>query len=344
MRYWKGLFHFCVKCAEMTDTRVNDSEKIILKHILGGIVMKNRFFGEMLVQNGSAVNAGSFAGTPMSEQEEMANLTDALYNGDSLFIDEHGIISLNDDVSGEENGTVISSGTFAGERLTEAEEFRSLADALYNQSQGDPSGIVIDHEGIIHLEDDLSGVENGQAISGGIFAAGIPTNPDQWYNKNPRLFRAEVAAMHKAFPKAAFGFYQETGNMFWTVSQKISQTGFTKEWTFILRYDKDHPHNHTYGGSIKVFPIKPSIDDMKEMLREFGRPGIPHLLSHETLGTYLCTRRTEDVEAGTTTVSSAAQVAGWAADWAIHFEIGLRDKNVWNKWCDDEHFRHYMIP
>lgn len=33
-----------------------------------------------------------------------------------------------------------------------------------------------------------------------------PDNPDQWYNKNPRLFQAEVVNMRRHYPGACLGF------------------------------------------------------------------------------------------------------------------------------------------
>ena len=105
----------------------------------------------------------------------------------------------------------------------------------------------------------------------------------------------------------------------------------------------DHPHNPTFGGSIKVVPIRPNEDDLKKIAEKHDRPGVPHLLHSSSLGTYLCTRRTEDVKDGVSQANTAVSAAAWAADWALHFEIGIRDKKIWNKWCDDEHFRRLKI-
>ena len=237
------------------------------------------------------------------------------------------------------NGNFLISGVFAGEPLTQAEELAQIADALYN---GDT--MTVDADGVVHLDGGTNTVSNGTTVSDGTFAAvAIPSNPDQWYNKNPRLFRTEVAAMRQRHPNASFNFFKETGNMYWTIELKITQSGLSKPWKFILVYDKNHPHNNNFGGSIKVLPIKPNKEDLKLLAKNNGRPGVPHLLHDDSLGTYLCTRRTEDVEDGVRTATTAVQVSAWAADWAIHFEVGMKDKRVWNKWCDDQHFRSLMI-
>ena len=296
--------------------------------------------GTSTSENGARISDGSFAGTPMSETEEMNNLADALYNGDTMVVDEYGVVHLDDGTSTSENGARISDGSFAGEPLTENQEIELLADAVFDEDE-----LSVDGEGIVHLDDGTNTSDNGPRISEGSFAAAaMPGDPTQWYNKNDhRLFRTEVAAMKKMFPKAGFGFMKSTGNMYWVIDMKISQTGFSNTWRFMLVYDKDHPHNHTYGGSIKVFPIKPNANELRQIATRNGRPGVPHLLKDDNLGTYLCTRRTEDVEDGTHAANSAVSVAAWAADWALHFEIGMRSKKVWNKWCDDKHFRNLML-
>lgn len=293
---------------------------------------------ECFVTNGNMVSEGTFAGVPLSEADEMNDLADALYNGDTMVVDSNGVVHLEGGENGVTNGTTVSDGTFAGVPLSEADEMNDLADALYN---GDT--MVVDSNGVVHLEGGENGVTNGTTVSDGTFATSLPSNPDQWYNKNPMLFRTEVATMRQRYPKAGFNFFKQTGNMYWTIEMKISQTGFSSPWKFVLVYDKNHPHNRGYGGSIKVFPIKPNDKDLRRIAREHGRAAVPHLLHDPSLGTYLCTRKTEDVEDGRVTASSAAQVAAWAADWAVHFEVGIRDSRVWNKWCDDEHFRSLMV-
>ena len=118
---------------------------------------------------------------------------------------------------------MLISGRFAGEPLTQAEEMNDLTDALYN---GDT--MTVDRDGVVHLDGGSSTTENGAEIPKGTFAAPMPSMPNdstQWYNKNGhRLFRSEVAAMKKFFPKAGFGFMKSTGDMYWVIDLKISQT------------------------------------------------------------------------------------------------------------------------
>ena len=310
------------------DTMTVDSDGVV--HLDGG---------SSTTENGATISDGTFAREPLTQAEEMNELEDALYNGNTLTVGGDGVVYPNGGSNTTENGAKIPEGTFAGEPLTQAEEMNDLADALYN---GDT--MTVDRDGVVHLDGGSSTTENGAEIPKGTFAAQMPSDPTQWYNKNDhRLFRSEVAAMKKFFPKAGFGFMKSTGDMYWVIDLKISQTGFSQTWRFMLVYDKNHPHNDTYGGSIKVCPIRPNEADLKATAKKYGRPDVPHLLHDDNLGTYLCTRRTEDVKDGIQEANTAVSVAGWAADWALHFELGMRNKKIWNKWCDDEHFRRLMI-
>ena len=346
--------------------------------------------------NGPIISDGTFAGEPLSEQEEMRDLADALYGGSTIHIDEYGVAHLEDETGTQTNGPIISDGTFAGEPTTQIEEINQMRDALYDEEDNDlevdangvvhlvggPQAVnsenegariegntfggqedreaeleqlrkallegpelVLDKDGTVHFVGETHPQESLKIDEHTVFAAPLmPTDPDQWYNKmDHRLFRSEVAAMRKYFPKAGYGFLKSSGNMYWVIDMNISQTGFTNTWRFMLVYDKDHPHNHTFGGSIKVVPIRPNEDDLKKIAEKHDRPGVPHLLHSSSLGTYLCTRRTEDVKDGVSQANTAVSAAAWAADWALHFEIGIRDKKIWNKWCDDEHFRRLKI-
>lgn len=173
-----------------------------------------------------------------------------------------------------------------------------------------------------------------------------PTNPDQWYNKNPHLFKAEVALMHKYHPNAKLGFLRSTGNMYWIVEVQICED--VKPWTFLLEYMKNHPYVHDYGGSIHVQLLKsPSLDELRLRAVACGRAGVPHIVGgmrdNGERYNYLCTRHPQDVNNGKSNLTTAVEVVGWAADWALHFEMGMRKKDIWNKWCDDTHFNHLII-
>lgn len=168
--------------------------------------------------------------------------------------------------------------------------------------------------------------------------------PDQWYNQKPELFQAEIRNMHMHFPKAAYGFFRNNGNMYWIVTLSIFFTeGLTRPWQFLLVYDKDYPYNSRYGDSLKVVPIKPSLEELKAVARNNGRIGVPHVIqnAHYFLPHSLCLRNRP--KAPKSEIAGAAFYAARAADWAAWFEVGIRDNRVWNKWCGNN-FRYMRVP
>lgn len=242
------------------------------------------------------------------------------------------------------NNVVIErlvSGEFAA--ASEQDEIEELGNMIANGRE-----LLMDERGVLYGSNgNTLGQGNQTTVKNDPFAADIPSNSDQWYNKNPNLFRAEVQYMFQRHPKAVYGFFKQTGNMYWIITLDIIKSG-SRPWTFLLQYDKDHPNNDDYGGSIKVQLLKsPSLADIEKRAKAFGRPGVPHLVGSRRVDgeryTYLCTRRPDAVESGVDTATSAVQVAAWAADWAAHFEAGMYNKEVWNEWCNDDHFRHLQI-
>lgn len=294
--------------------------------------------GEANTDNMSKVDASVFGG-PEDELDEIQRMADVLYNDGVTGVDQFGRIHLGGDVSDEENITMVDGKTFGAYPSGMDDEIQRMADALYNDN-GD--GYYVDEYGRIHLDGDSIDTDNMTKMDGNIFGA----HEDQWYNKNPNLMRAEIALMRKRYPKAAYGYQKNNGNMYWIVTLQIFQhTGITKPWQFLIVYDKDHPHNRGFGGSLKVLSLKPSLDELRKIAMQHGRPGVPHVVNDPShfLEKYLCTRWPDDIASGKNVVATAAQAAAWAADWAAHFEIGIRDKRVWNKWCDDVHFKWMQV-
>ena len=250
------------------------------------------------------------------------------------------------------NGNKLSCGAFAGTPATDSEWIERMSESMLNNEEFfmDNEGVI--HQGSIRQGDTITGGGNGTKISEGTFAApslseSCANHPDQWYAKNQRLFQAEVANMQRQHPQAKYNFMPQSGDMFWVIELKIG--GSCETWQFMLRYMKDHPNNNNYGGSIRVLLLgKPSEDILKARALAAGRPGVPHLLKATNVDgkvyTYLCTRTTKDVKDGVKEITSAVQVAAWAGDWALHFEVGLHNKKLWNAWCDDEHFRGLKMP
>ena len=129
-----------------------------------------------------------------------------------------------------------------------------------------------------------------------------------WYEKNPTLYEAEKQAMSEFFPRFQLDKLDD-GRICWigTLNPRGSQGGV---WTVMAIYDHNHPHNNTYGGSVRVYSIKP---DLEELHREAG--GLPHILTDSNGDYYMCTARKEDVRDGRTATTSASSALGNAAKW-----------------------------
>ena len=127
-----------------------------------------------------------------------------------------------------------------------------------------------------------------------------------WYEKDRDLFEAEIEAM-KVFPN----FHLEKlddDRLCWVGSLNPNgKTGGT--WTIMAVYDHNHPHNNSYGGSVKVYSIKP---DLNELYAAAGT--LPHVLRDSDGSLYMCTARPQDVLVGKVSTSAATHI-GHATKW-----------------------------
>lgn len=127
-----------------------------------------------------------------------------------------------------------------------------------------------------------------------------------WYEKDRELFEAEVEAM-KYFPNFRLEKLDD-GRLYWVGNLNPNgKSGAT--WTIMAVYDHNHPHNNTYGGSVKVYSIKP---DLNELYTAVGV--LPHILRDSNGFLYMCTARPEDVLVGKVSTSAATHI-GHAAKW-----------------------------
>lgn len=244
-----------------------------------------------------------------------------------------------EDISSNLHGTDatgVSPGCFAGDSIAAQDEINSLIDNVVNENE-----LEVDHFGTIRNVSTNSGLHGTDAtgISRGDFAA-------QWYEKNPQLYHLEKKLMNQRFPDAK-EIKLSNGNLAWQIKMNISRTDAFEPWTFLLVYMPDHPNNTGYGGSVKVIPLVPNLEQLQSRVKASkgkyfsSTPPVPHVVGIDTK--YLCTRASNDIEDGNTTITTAVQVAAWAAEWALYFELSMRDNRVWNKWVDDVHFRKWKI-
>ena len=100
-----------------------------------------------------------------------------------------------------------------------------------------------------------------------------------WYQSDPQLYQAEVAAMRKFFPSFQIHQLQDgSGRLYWR--GKVQPTGEGgMVWDLMLIYKNDHPHasQGEYGGSVQILPVSPRLKDIAERM-------MPLII--DTYGTY----------------------------------------------------------
>lgn len=143
-----------------------------------------------------------------------------------------------------------------------------------------------------------------------------------WYEHSPELLKEEKKLMSKFFPQ--FNIREDNGKLWWKGTIKSNRGG---DWTLAAVYQNDHPNNSTYGGSIRIYSIKPDIDSLYRRLR-----WIPHLLDDEDGLKYLCTSESGDFKAFKDSkdrvkkVTSAASALSWASKWIFLFESWIHEE------------------
>ncbi|MCQ1536128.1 hypothetical protein FTO70_10640 [Methanosarcina sp. KYL-1] len=138
-----------------------------------------------------------------------------------------------------------------------------------------------------------------------------------WYDTNRQLLDYEIKAMIRNFPQFELAEVGD-GRIMWHGTLK-SNRGVL--WTLAAIYENNHPNNDDYGGSIKVYAIKP---DLNQIIAQYGT--IPHTVRDSEGIYYLCTvdpknfiaRR--DNRGRVLEASTAVSALGWASKWIFLFE------------------------
>ena len=158
----------------------------------------------------------------------------------------------------------------------------------------------------------------------------------QWYQTNPALYQAEIAAWRKEMKNPTLQpKFMPDGRMYWTVKCRpnIGPEFNTLEYTLLLIYDADHP-SCRYGSSVKVYLLKPSLTELESLVKKI--PGlspkyIPHTISDGSGERYLCTSRVSDTSDNFSTgATSAVTSYRYAYNWLTVFEGAIRDpQGLW---------------
>lgn len=331
----------------------------------------------MFIKNLSAVPSAKFAVTPRNPQDEFQNLVNLLANNQPMSITPDGTpvgtglpgqtgVSQNpgSSLGGQQNltQTTTDAKRFAGEGVPFSPPVVS-PDHMNN--------VAFTPENMIHVSPVVPGQEN-------VTSAGVVSPPSSlggqqnvtqtstdakrfaahWYESNAKLtyqntdlhltgkqlWESEKQLMSKQFPQAQTGVMATTGEVYWIVPVNLNIGSAIKRWTFMLKYDNNHPHADDWGGSVKAIPMIPSIDELERRAKAAGRScnnasmcsHVPHIWKdNKDNMLYLCTTGKSAMAADlkNSTIQSAAAVMGRAVRWAYYYEVGLLDIKVWNEFC-----------
>ena len=228
--------------------------------------------------------------------------------------------------SGEQFKPVPKATVAAGDRSVEeaiAQMRRTLRDG----------NVRVNSDGTIYnpsAQSQQSSIDNGEQFKP------VPkaTVAAQWYETNPDLQVAEIAAMKDIKPDAEWG-YLPNGQMYWDIHLRpVGVDGHARDWTLLAVYDSDHPQQR-WGGSVKFYPVSPNYDEMMSLVRAHDRypPRIPHLITARSGQLYMCTQHQDRIQAGRHVgelVSTAATGLRYAMRWIGIYELGLIDQATWD--------------
>lgn len=213
-------------------------------------------------------------------------------------------------------------------------------EALRNSLTDSNKDVFINQDGTVFNEKDplsKESVSKGSGFKPVDKAVVALQKSDQWYVKYPDLLDYEKKAMYEINPSARLIKVEEkTGTLGWLISLHPVVCGSRKHWELLAVYDHDHPHKR-WGGSVRMYPLSPNINQMKNMVINSGikydrSTIIPHLLS-DGKEIYLCTQDMNNINDGSgkdKKITSAAACLRFASRWITVFELGLIDQKTWD--------------
>ena len=264
--------------------------------------------------------------------DAIANLRRTLESDNQTYVNSDGTVYNPGDPETVQNS--LSGGGFKPvDKAVVASSDPADAIANLRQTLESDNQTYVNSDGTIYNPGDPATTQN--SLSGGGFKpVDKAVVAAQWYKQNSALQRAEIQAMLDIKQDAKYNFLPNE-KMYWTVRLRPVICGKRKDWTILMVYDEDHPQVR-WGGSLKVYPVKPNIDEMQALVdRAFVSPKtIPHLLRDDDQQLYMCTQHTDNVHAGRNRgekVTTAAACLRFAMRWITVFELGLIDQTTWSK-------------
>jgi len=125
-----------------------------------------------------------------------------------------------------------------------------------------------------------------------------------WYERDPNLLEGEKIAMANFFPSFKLEKL-ENGQLCWigTLNPNGIAGGI---WTVMALYENNHPNNSIYGGSIKIYPIRPNLNELRIALEK-----LPHVLHDNINYWYIATTCSYEVNIITSAASHLLQASKW---------------------------------
>jgi hypothetical protein len=264
--------------------------------------------------------------------DAIAKLRQTLSSGEQTYVNSDGSIYNPSDPKTTES-SLTGGGFKPVDKAVVAANDTADAIAKLRQTLSSGEQTYVNSDGTIHNPSDPKTTESS-LTGGGFKPVDKAVVATQWYESNPSLLEGEVIAMHDIKPEAANGFLPN-GKMYWAVRLYPVICGSRKDWTLLLVYDEDHPQMR-WGGSVKVYPVKPSVAEMEAMVaRSKVTPkSIPHLLADDEGQLYMCTQDRNNIHAGSSRgqkITTAAGCLRFAMRWINVFELGLIDQITWTK-------------
>jgi len=278
-----------------------------------------------MLKNKLRIPLGCFSISPSSDDEaaqKRRQLREKLLRGEEVIVTPDGQVEDKAKQDPANPGIVVPPGklalTSSSAEDDAARKRRELREKLLNGEE-----VVVTQEGQIEDKEKQDPAKPNIVVPPGKLASQIII-PDgtlaanfYWYERDPKLLQEERDAMREFFPQFRLEKLND-GRYSWVGMLTPKEVRRNARWYLQAIYDHNHPHNNSYGGSVKVYSIEPTLE---ELVRQLGS-NIPHTLRDASNHLYLCTARPEDVRVGQISTSAASSIA-WAAKWITAFELWL---------------------
>lgn len=170
-------------------------------------------------------------------------------------------------------------------------------------------------------------------------------NKKQWYEENPELLEAEIAAMSDFLGDKAEFIILNNGTVCWKIhycpqflDKSISKgEKCDREYDVAILYEDNFPDTHREASarifSSKAFFLRPSIDELQMIVKERYpyKYWIPHLLRSDMGELYPVLRCSyiEPIYNVNFENASAVDTAKMTINWISAFETGIEEPRIW---------------